>query len=328
MNSTKEIFHAAMRDGSALVAGEASVLVADSDGPRRTWLGYQDGEFAAAYFTTDSERDISYSVSQVISVQSVEIRDEVTGRTARALKVVCHEPRLDDVFFVFIDEVRSAVGGESEVIDVVNEAASDWRRLLHLAMTELSEAAAMGIYGELRFLEGAIESLGSPAIEMWQRSAQDIHDFTGDSARVEVKTSAFQDRSAVTVHGLRQLEPPLTGTLTLAVAEIQRHGTDSIDLVIERLRRLGADHQILTDKLHDAGYVEGMPGSDKFTFSLLSWRFWEIDHRSSVLNRSALHEQVADAVSSLSYSLNLGSLGDADSSFDFTRFAPKGSASR
>ena len=135
MNSTKEIFHAAMRDGAALVAGEASVLVADSVGPRRTWLGYQDGEFAAAYFTTDSERDISYSVSQVISVQSVEIRDEVTGRTARALKVVCHEPRLDDVFFVFIDEVRSAVGGESEVIDVVNEAASDWRRLLHLAMT-------------------------------------------------------------------------------------------------------------------------------------------------------------------------------------------------
>lgn len=324
MNSTREIFHAAKRGGSALVVGEATVLVADSEGLRRTWLGYQEGKFAAAYFTTDSDLDISYSVSQVISVQSVDIRDRETGRIARALKVVCHEPRLDDVFFVFIDEVRAAIDEETEVIDVVNAAASDWRRLLHVAMTELSAAAAAGIYGELRFLEDAVEKLGSATIELWQRTAQDIQDFTGDSARVEVKTSAFQDRSAVTVHGLRQLEPPSTGTLTLAVAEIQRHGTDSIDLVAERLRRLGADHQILTHKLRDAGYVEGMPGSEKFTFSLLSWRFWEIDSHAPVLNRSSLDTTVADAVSSLSYSLNLGSLGDAHLFFDFARLASNG----
>lgn len=323
MSSTKEIFHAAIRDGSALVVGEASVLVADSDGLRRTWLGYQEGEFASAYFTTDSEREISFSVSQVISVQSVDIRDEKAGSRSRALKIVCHESRLDDVFFVFIDEVRSTLGGETEVIDVVNAAASDWRRLLHVAMTELSGAAAAGIYGELRFLEGVVEELGPSSIELWQRTAQDIQDFTGDSARVEVKTSAFQDRSAVTVHGLRQLEPPATGTLTLAVAEVQRHGTDSIDHVVERLSHWGADHKVLTEKLRDAGYVEGMPGSDQFTFSLLSWRYWEIDQHSQVLNRSALHEQVADAVSSLSYSLNLGSLGESSSIFEFKRLAPE-----
>ncbi|WP_350270228.1 PD-(D/E)XK motif protein [Brevibacterium sp. CBA3109] len=323
MSSTKEVFHAAIRDGSALVVGEASVLVADSNGARRTWLGYQEGEFAAAYFSTDSERDISFSVSQVISVQSVDIRDEAAGSRSRALKVVCHEPRLDEVFFVFIDEVRSALDGEAEVIDVVNSAASDWRRLLHVAMTELSEAAAAGIYGELRFLEGTIEKLGPSAIGLWQRTAQDIQDFIGDSARIEVKTSAFQDRSAVTVHGLRQLEPPATGSLTLAVAEVQRHGTDSIEHVVERLRQLGTDHKILTEKLRDAGYVEGMPGADQFTFNLLSWRYWEIDQLSPVLNRSALHEQVADAVSSLSYSLNLGSLGESSTVFDFNRLSPE-----
>ena len=71
-----------------------------------------------------------------------------------------------------------------------------------------------------------------------------------------------------------------------------------------------------------------MPGSDKFAFSLLSWRFWEIDHQSPVLNRSALHEQVADAVSSLSYSLNLGSLRNSDLFFDFTRLASKGEAQK
>lgn len=319
MSSAKKFFEEAMLDGAPLVSGEAFVVVADSSGTRRTWLGYQEGQFAAAYFELGSARNISFSVSQVISVQDVEVNDDETAIRSHALKVVCHEPRLDNVFFVFIDEVRAAIGDEADVVDVVQSAASDWRHLLQVAMTELSEPAAAGIYGELRFLESAVERLGPTAAETWQRTSQDMHDFTGDSARVEVKTSAFQDRSAVTVHGLRQLEPPVSGTLTLAVAEIQRHGTDSLDQAAERLRELGVDRAILTKKLRDAGYVEGMPGSDEFTFSLRSWRFWEIDGQSLVLNRSAVSEAVADAVSSLSYALNLGSLGESSINFDYSR---------
>lgn len=319
MSSSQKLFEEAMVDGTPLVKGEAFVVVADSYGTRRTWLGYQEGRFAAAYFEIGSACSISFSVSQVISVQSVEVNDDETTIRSHALKVVCHEPRLDNVFFVFIDEVRAAIGDETDVVEVVRSAASDWRHLLQVAMTELSESAAAGIYGELRFLEGAVKRLGPTAIESWQRTSQDIHDFTGDSARVEVKTSAFQDRSTVTVHGLRQLEPPVSGTLTLAVAEIQRHGTDSLDQVVERITELGVDHTILTQKLRVAGYVEGMPGSDEFTFSLRSWRYWEIDGQSLVLNRSAVSEPVADAVSSLSYSLNLGSLGESSFDFDYSR---------
>lgn len=319
MTSTQGIFEEARLDGAPFVAGEASVVVADSCGTRRTWLGYQEGKFAAAYFETGSERNISYSVSQVISVQNVEVSDDETDTRTHALKVVCHDPRLDKVFFVFIDEVRSVVGDETDVIDVVQTAASNWRRLLQVAMTEVSESVAAGLYGELRFLEGAVERLGPSAVESWQRTPHDMHDFTGDSARVEVKTSAFQDRSAVTVHGLRQLEPPIDCSLTLAVAEIQRHGTDSLDQLTERLRQSGVDHGILTEKLREAGYVEGMPGSEDFTFSLRSWRYWEIDGHSPVLNSSAVVEAIADAVSSVSYSLNLGSLGESSCNFDYSR---------
>ena len=321
MSSTRELFEQAQRDGLPLAAGEASVVIADSAGNRRTWLGFQEGQFAAAYFEINSERNIAFSVSQVISVQSVEVNEQAAGTRSRALKVVCHEPRLDKVFFVFIDEVRSALGEEIDVIDVVQSAASDWRRLLQVAMTELSESAAAGLYGELRFLEDAIEQIGTGVVESWQRTARDMHDFTGDSARVEVKTSAFQDRSAVTVHGLRQLQPPLTGTLTLAVAEVQRHGGDSIDQAVDRIRERGVDHVTLAEKLRDAGYVEGMPGAEDFTFDMRSWRYWEIDEQTPVLNRSAVAEAIADAVSSLSYSLNLGSLGESSSVFDYSRLS-------
>lgn len=324
MRSAEDIFEKARLEGEPLAVGVAAVVVADESGSRRTWLGYQEGPSAAAYFETSSERRISFSVSQVISVESVEVDDDQTRARLQALKVVCHDPRLDKVFFVFIDEVRSAIDDTVDVAEVVQSAASDWRRLLQVAMTEMPESVAAGIYGELRFLEGAVERLGPSAVESWQRTARDMHDFTGDFARVEVKTSAFQDRSAVTIHGLRQLEPPLTGTLTLAVAEIQRHGADSLDQVAERLRHSGADHAMLTDKLFEAGYVEGMPGSDEFTFGLRSWRYWEIDGNASVLNRSAVTEVVADAVSSLSYSLNLGSLGESASAFDYSRLSSEG----
>lgn len=304
------------------MVGEASVVVADSTDGMRTWLGYQEGQFAAAYFETDRPHGVSFSVSQVISVQSVEVNDEATEAETHALKIVCHEPKLDEVFFVFIDEVRSAVRQAADIVEIVQRAASDWRRLLQVAATELSESAAAGIYGELRFLEEAVQQLGPAVLETWQRTAQDVHDFTGDSARVEVKTSAFQDRSAVTIHGLRQLEPPVTGTLTLAVAEVQRHGDDSLNQVVDRLRQSGVDHSILTEKLCEGGYVEGMPGSEQLTFSLRSWRYWEIDGSTQVLNRSAVIEPVADAVSSLSYSLNLGSLGESSSVFDYSRLSP------
>lgn len=320
MKPSAQILADAQAVGTSLTGSEASVLLASSEVYPRVWLGHQSDGTPTAYFETEHALESPFSVSQVISVYGIRVEDEsARGTPICAVRVACHDQKLDEVFCSFIDEVREHVADGWDAVEIIQTSASEWRSLLQVATTPLSGNAAAGVFGELCFLEALVVELGLHSVDMWQRSPQEMHDFIGDSARVEVKTSAFQDRSVVTVHGLRQLEPPATGTLTLAVAEIQRHGSESIDDVVVRLRELGVSGDLLTEKLRDAGYVVGMPGSQSFTFDLRSWRFWEVTSDAVVLNRSAVSTEVADAVSSLSYALNLSSLGEPAEEFDFQR---------
>ncbi|MGL3148955.1 PD-(D/E)XK motif protein [Microbacterium sp. A82] len=325
MRSASDILAEARIMGAQLTDNEASVVLASEDTFPRAWLGYQSDGTPAAYFENGQESEVSFSVSQVISVHGTLVKTDLTrGLAIPAVKVTCHDQKLDQVFYAFIDEVRERISLGADALEVIEASASEWRSLLQVATTPLTGNAAAGIFGELRFLEAAVIELGANAVEIWQRSPQEIHDFIGSHARVEVKSSTFQTRSAVTIHGLRQLEPPGTGTLTLAVAEIQKHGSESIDDVVARLRERGVSSAILTEKLRDSGYVTGMPGSESLAFDLLSWRFWEVTSDSVVLNRSALAVEIADAVSSLSYLLSLSVLGASAEAFDFQRFNGNG----
>lgn len=314
------IFAEASRGGESLHGAEANVLpVPGHEHPRRIWLGTDGAQHPAAYLEVVGHQALNFSVSQVISVQTVTVQEATNSDQVTTAKVTCHEPRLAEVFYSFIDEVLARISPEHGAVDVITAASVEWRNLLQVATSGLTEPAAAGLFGELCFLEALLEEAGPIGLEYWQRSARDIHDFIGPRARVEVKTSAFQNRSAVTVHGLRQLEPPQATTLTLAVADVQKHGEETLDAMVDRILDHHVDREQFLRKLADAGYVRGMPGSEDFSFSLLSWRFWEIDEQSAVLRRSALAVEVADAVSNLTYALNLGALGDGAGVFEYAR---------
>lgn len=306
--------------GETLQLNEAQVeRIAGLSKPHRAWQGEDDRGRQVVYFEDGSGTSKSFSISRVITVDQQKVRIEESGETVDSVKVTCHDAQLARVFFGFMNQVRDRISQGVDAMRVITDSASEWRSLLQLATSEISEPAAAGLYGELRFLESAIDEQGASALESWQRSEQDVHDFIAEDARVEVKTSAFQNRAAVTVHGLKQLEPPAGATLTLAVAEVQRHGGETIDQVVERIRSMGVDHEAFLEKLHGAKFVPGMPGAADHTFSLLGWRFWEITPDSPVLRRSSLPQATADAIGGLSYTLDLGALGAARAEFDFAR---------
>lgn len=313
------IFADVAAGGQALHGNEAQVMaVPGFDAPRRAWFGIDIERHPVAYFEVPPDTVTSFSVSKTISVLTLDVTD-LAGDRLTTVKLTCHEAQLAEVFYSFLEDVLERLDGSRSVTGVITACAADWRSLLQIAGAPLSESAAAGLYGELRFLEDAVRALGPVALETWQRSERDVHDFIADGARVEVKTSAFQNRAAVTVHGLKQLEPPQGATLTLAVAEVQRHGGETLDSVVERLLELGVERDVLVDKLAGAKYVIGMPGASEHTFSLLSWRCWEIDEGTPVLNASALPAGVSEAISSVTYSLDLGSLGAPAEAFDHHR---------
>lgn len=317
-----DVFSHAMCGGQQLLGNEAQVsAVPARPKPRRAWFGKDNVGHPVAYFEVVRSISSEFSVSRVIDVRTLTVEPNDDGGEVETIKLTCHESKLADVFYAFMDEVLSRTADGSDTIDVITAAASEWRSLLQVATSELSESAAAGLYGELRFLEAALDVLGPSALDNWQRSEQDIHDFIADGARVEVKTSAFQNRSAVTVHGLKQLDPPLGATLTIAVAEVQRHGDEGVETVIDRILEFPIDRETFRTKLLGAKYVRGMPGSSEHTFTLQSWRFWDITAETPVLNVSALPQATVDAISAVSYTLDLGVLGPAHETFDFHRLA-------
>lgn len=319
--SAADAFSRAAAFGEPLSSNDARVAeVGGTPAMRRVWLGADFEGRPVAYFETPELPTDDYAVSKTIAVSGAVFGLQGVDSQLTALKLVCLDTRLKAVFQTFIDDLLRQLDKCETVPALIQRSAAEWRTLLQIANSGLSQAEATGLYGELRFLENAVSAIGPSAVETWQRSPSDAHDFISGTSRVEVKTSRFQDRSAVTIHGLRQLEPPVNADLTLAVAEVQLHGSgDTISDVVVRLLACDVDSELLTKKLAEAGFVSGMPDAD-YTFTLLSWRYWAINEESAVLNRSAVGEAVASGVSDLRYVLSLSALGEPSSDFNWDAF--------
>lgn len=291
----------------------------------RVWAGFGGEGLLAAFFECADDQDLKVDISQTISVTTASISNEV-GDRLHAIQVQCIDSRLNDVFFTFIDDVLSAIDAGQTVAGALGSTAAEWRSLLALAKQRISEQQLRGLFGELCFLKGLAEELGPAALECWTGPEKGRHDFVGPGASVEMKTSSLQNRQAVTIHGLRQLEPAEGATLTLGVAEVEPHPQGSLlDDLVASLIQTGMDREVLRARLASAGFVQGMPDAANRRFQLVGMKFWEITDDSPVLRRSALPEEIVNAVSDLRYSLDLGALGKGFATeFDFSRLSGDG----
>lgn len=324
--SARETIERATNSGVPLGKDEARVALHPGGAPgHRAWLGTDFHDYPVAYFEVTDQKNSSFAISQVIVVEPVDTMIGHPPESVRTVKVACRDARLRDVFVAFMDDVMGQLGADDAVSVLANSAAS-WRNLLRLAQQGLSHAAATGLYGELKFLENLILHQGPAFLATWQRGGQDIHDFIAEYVRVEVKSSAFQNRQTVTIHGLKQLSVPESAQLILAVADIEEHGNgETLDDVVTRILDQGAELGTLTDKLAAVGFVRGMSAADEHPrFTLRGWRYWEITESSPVLNPAALGTEVSTAVSDVRYALSLSALGESTDAFDWTRFSSCG----
>lgn len=286
---------------------------------RRVWVGRRPDGILAAFFEAEGEEPVRLDISRVITCSSARITNELQD-ALDAVQVQCHDARLNEVFFTFLAEVLGAVDAGQALVVALNSTATEWRSLLSVAAAGIGEDQLRGLFGEMCLLADAVRAVGPAVLSTWVGPERGRHDFLGGQAGVEVKTSSFQNRQAVTIHGLRQLEPVEGTTLTLAVTEVEGNpeGRSANDLV-EDLLDLGVDPEVLRAKLASAGFVKGMPGSEQ-RFSLVAQKFWEITDESPVLRRRSLPENIVNAVSDLSYSLDLSALGPrVTGEFDYTR---------
>lgn len=323
--TARETLARARSAGNLLGESDAKVAAASTlRSEHRAWLGVNGSGRTVAYFEIGGRDFSPYAVSHVIEVTPVEVSIGDPAEDVKVAKVVCDDSRLDAVFVQFMDDVISKLS-DQHPIDALVGCAADWRHLLRVAKDGLSDAAMAGLFGELCFLSDAVRRTGPAAVRLWQRDPQDVHDFTAEQVHVEVKTSKFQNRQAITIHGLNQMRLPQTARLVLAVAEVEKGPSGKrIDDVVDAIISLGVSADELTDKLAAYGYVKGMNGPDSdLGFDIRSWRFWEIVDDSPVVSSTVLDDETVAAISDVTYSLSLAALGEPSDTFSWELIKPE-----
>lgn len=297
------------------------------DGPARrngvaSWFGYDYQGLPCAFFATDEGRFQPIDVSSVIRVEFDRVSDvDLPMHEADSIKVICLEKSLESTFVDFLGAVFDHLDAGAAPLKAIAAAASSFRKLLALAAVPISESEAKGLFGELSFLLKLVQDpeLGSHAIELWEGPNRYQHDFSSGSADVEVKCSGFQNRSEVTIHGLRQLDPVDGKTLTLAVADVEKNIGQTLNELIDEFSDYGIAPEDLDSRLENEGFVRGRKGVDEHRFRIRRWRYWEIMEQSPVLAHSRLGNEITDAVADVSYRLSLAALGEQEDEFDTAR---------
>ncbi|MBU0718901.1 MAG: PD-(D/E)XK motif protein [Planctomycetes bacterium] len=115
------------------------------------------------------------------------------------------------------DLIRTLRLSQGPIRDSVINALARWRAFWSVATVGLSQAEALGLFGELWFLHRWLPAIGSEAVNRWQVTDAARHDFQWSAASVEVKTAATQTTGAPChkIVSLDQLADPKRGELYL-----------------------------------------------------------------------------------------------------------------
>ena len=139
--------------------------------------------------------------------------------------LLCTEIATLNVFSTVVCEVVRELEGVSlvERTRVVSETLARWRWFWGVESANLSDIEALGLFGELWFLDQWV-GVSRENVLAWGGDEQTRHDFQWQDGSVEVKTTARRGDGAVihTVQHLDQMAPPESGTLYLFSLRVAR----------------------------------------------------------------------------------------------------------
>lgn len=129
-------------------------------------------------------------------------------------------------FYLFsVDIIELLERTNISVPQAIGVSLESWGQLLS-RKNLMSEAAWLGLYGELCFLESLIAARGLAALTAWTGPRGERHDFRIGNDEFEVK-STKRDRRIHIVNGLGQLEPTSGKRLYLLSLHFELAGTGS-----------------------------------------------------------------------------------------------------
>ena len=203
------------------------------------WLGVDDDGRLHLFLGIPSEPD---TIPQEVQAIAVQVQD----MDGLGLVLDAHAPsHYEGIFTTFASQVLEGVltegrSPESAVVDALGEFKSAFQNVV----PEIKPHEQVGLFGELAVLSIVfLDKYGSKGVHLWSGPDKERHDFVGDFANVEVKTTTQREhRHEISlVHQLTQ--PPKKHLLLASVGvEKSKGGEQTIANLIDEVRaKLGTD---------------------------------------------------------------------------------------
>jgi Putative PD-(D/E)XK family member, (DUF4420) len=187
----------------------------------------------------DAEDQAQPSIRGIgLSVDDLRV-DDLPVR--RYYDISCRDMTMHENFSAVVAEILDALpSSEADIGSTLDSIFNRWRWFWRVAPDSMNMDVAIGLFGELWFIEHWLPPVEAAVLTAWTGPQGDRHDFKWPQASVEVKaTRVSSDGSAKhRISRLDQLENPEKGTLYLfslrvAVDEI---GGNSLNQSVRRLR--------------------------------------------------------------------------------------------
>ncbi len=265
-------------------------------------------------FAAANEEPPAKATTKGLSITIDELRVE-KREPRRYFDIACRDAAMHANFTAISAEIlealRSQTGSTREVLERI---LARWQWFWGTPPTGLTDNEALGLFGELWFLEFWLDPIDATTLQAWTGPSHDRHDFKWPAASVEAKTTGTAGDGPAThrISTLDQLEDPERGELYLFSLRTRRDpiAAHSLNTSIERIRRTLTPHPELLHtfdgRLSDAGYSPAHREMYDIAIRVVSEELYKISPGFPRLTRESFVDGVVPAgIDQICYSLDL-----------------------
>lgn len=189
-------------------------------------------------------------------------------------------------------------------------AVREWRWFWGVDPSQMSRSDAVGLFGELWFLN-RWAGVSATSVQAWEGSSGSRHDFQWPTSSVEVKTTARGGASLHTIEHLEQLDDAESGQLYLYSLRIARDAlaANSVNSLAQAARNALLDDPVsrahLMAKLAQRGYTPAGRDESGATYRIVDEALYRVDEMFPRLTPRDFPRGLPRGIASISYQLDM-----------------------
>lgn len=280
-------------------------------GSRDVWLAVDDRE--RRHLLVDaSGADAGRILVSTHGLRAETTEISVEGGPMRVwADIACVDSNLNQTFVAVAADLVADAAVARTPLEAVERTLRTWRWFWGVDTSPMSESAALGLFGEMWFLDRW--SPFPASVDAWHGPAGMRHDFSTAVVSVEIKTTSSRSTGAPRhqIATLDQLDDPDSGELYLfslqAIPEPSAGNT--LTSVVNRVRsRLAADPELLDSldrRLALAGWSPAFAHQQQVAFRVAAERLYVVSDEFPRLTRSSFVVGLPPGVDGVSYTVDL-----------------------